>query len=129
MPATRPRPDFAAHQRAMRAPFAEVARDVRELLGARLAAYVGGVTETRAVREWAEGKREPGDAVKQRFRITLQVALMLEESDGREVTQAWFQGLNPQLDDWSPARLLREGEVEETGPQVLAAARAFLVGG
>lgn len=129
MPATRPRPDFAAHQRAMRAPFVEVARDLREILGARLAAYIGGVSETRAVREWAEGKREPSDSVKQRFRITLQVALMLEESDGREVTQAWFQGLNPQLDDRSPARLLRDGELEETGPQVLAAARAFLIGG
>lgn len=113
----------------MRAPFADVARDVRELLGARLAAYLGGVSETRAVREWAEGTRAPGDAIQQRLRIALQVALMLEESDGREVAQAWFQGLNPQLDDRSPARLLREGELEETGPQVLAAARAFLVGG
>jgi hypothetical protein len=36
-------------------------------------------------------------------------ALLLNESDGREVTQAWFQGVNPQLDDRSPARLLREG--------------------
>jgi hypothetical protein len=33
------------------------------------------------------------------------------------------------LDDRSPARLLREGTLDETGPQVLAAARAFLVGG
>ena len=113
----------------MRAPFAEVARDVRELLGARLAAYVGGVRETRAVREWAEGTREPSEPVKQRFRVALQVGLMLEQSDGREITQAWFQGLNPQLDDRSPARLLRDGELEETGPLVLAAARAFLVGG
>ena len=31
---------------------------------------------------------------------------MLEQSDGPEVTQAWFQGLNPQLEDRSPARLL-----------------------
>lgn len=113
----------------MRAPFTEVARDLRELLGARLAAYIGGVSETRAIREWAEGKREPGDVVQHRFRIALQVALMLDESDGREVTQAWFQGLNPQLDDRSPARLLRDGGLEETGPHVLAAARAFLVGG
>ena len=129
MALTRPRPDFAAHQRAVRAPFPDVAQELRELLGARLAAYVGGVAETRAVREWAEGARTPGNEVQQRFRVALQVALLLNESDGREVTQAWFQGLNPQLDDRSPARLLREGALDETGPQVLAAARAFLVGG
>jgi len=113
----------------MRAPFSEVADELRELLGARLAAYIGGVTETRAVREWAEGARTPGNEIQQRFRVALQLALLLNDSDGREVTQAWFQGLNPQLDDRSPARLLREGTLEETGPQVLAAARAFLVGG
>jgi hypothetical protein len=129
MALTRPRPDFAAHQRAVRAPFREVAQELREILGARLAAYIGGVAETRAVREWAEGTRAPGNDVQQRFRVALQVALLLNESDGREITQAWFQGLNPQLDDRSPARLLREGALEETGPQVLAAARAFLVGG
>jgi hypothetical protein len=129
MAVTRPRPDFAAHQRAMRAPFREVAEELRELLGARLAAYIGGVAETRAVREWADGTRAPGNEVQQRFRVALQVALLLNESDGREITQAWFQGLNPQIDDRSPARLLREGTLEETGPQVLAAARAFLVGG
>jgi hypothetical protein len=39
------------------------------------------------------------------------------------------QGLNPQLDDWSPARLLREGDIDEVGPLVLAAARAFAASG
>jgi len=38
-------------------------------------------------------------------------------------------GLNPQLDDRSPARLLREGEIHEVGPEIVAAARAFVVGG
>jgi len=32
------------------------------------------------------------------------------------VVQAWFQGLNPQLEDRSPARLLREGDLDEVGP-------------
>jgi hypothetical protein len=129
VPATRPRPDFAAHQRAMRASFQNVAHELRELLGARLTAYIGGVSETRAVRQWAEGQRAPGELVQQRLRVALQVALVLTDVDGREVTQAWFQGLNPQLDDRSPARLLRDGEVDEAGPAVIAAARAFLVGG
>jgi hypothetical protein len=102
---------------------------LRELLGARLTAYIGSVSETRAVRQWAEGQRAPGELAQQRLRIALQVALVLADVDGREVTQAWFQGLNPQLDDRSPARLLRDGEIDEAGPAVIAAARAFLVGG
>lgn len=128
MPATHPRPDLAAHERATRAKFATVATELRGILGARLTAYVGGVQSTRAVREWAEGGRTPGGAVQQRLRLALQVALMIADEDGTEITQAWFQGLNPQLDDRSPATMLRHGDVE-AGPAVIAAARAFLVVG
>jgi len=45
------------------------------------------------------------------------------------VARAWFQGLNPQLSDRSSARLLREGDLDEVGPEVVGAARAFLAGG
>ena len=34
-----------------------------------------------------------------------------------------------QLNDRSPACTLREGELDEVGPAVIAAARAFLIGG
>jgi hypothetical protein len=70
---TGPRPDFAAHQRAARAPFRDVAQKLRELLGARLA-DIGGVAETRAVREWADGTRTPENDVQQRCRVALHVA-------------------------------------------------------
>lgn len=123
-----PRPDLEAHAHAMRADFATIAEELRELLGARLVAYLGGVKETRAVHEWAEGERRPSEAVQLRLRLALQVAAMIAESDGAVVAQSWFQGLNPQLDDRSPARLLREGDLDEVGPLVVAAARAFLSG-
>ena len=129
MPATRPKPDFAAHQRAIRAPFADVARELRELLGARLVAYIGGVRNTRAVREWAEGARAPSEDEQQRLRLALQVALLITQADDNEIAQAWFQGMNPQLEDRSPARLLRDADLDDAGPAVIAAARAFLVGG
>ncbi len=122
------RPDLA-HARAMRADFTEVAAELRDLLGLRLAAYLGDVKETRAVNQWAAGEREPGAEVQARLRLALQVALMIEAADGRRVAQAWFQGLNPELDDRSPARILREGQLEADGSAVLGAARAFLVGG
>jgi hypothetical protein len=129
MPATRPKPDFEAHQRAIRSPFSAVAGELRELLGARLVAYIGGVRNTRAVRDWAEGQRVPSQDEQQRLRLALQVALLITATDDSEIAQAWFQGLNPQLDDRSPARMLRDGALSEAGPAVVAAARAFLVGG
>jgi hypothetical protein len=123
------RPDYAAHQRAVRASFPEVAGELRSILGAKLCAYLGSVKETRAVHEWADGAREPSAETQRRLRLALQVAIAIAETDGPDITQAWFQGLNPQLEDRSPARLLREGEVDEVGPAVIAAERAFLVGG
>jgi hypothetical protein len=129
MPATRPKPDFDAHQRAIRSPFPTVAQELRELLGARLVAYIGGVQNTRSVRDWSEGARAPSQDEQQRLRLALQVALLITTADDNAIAQAWFQGLNPQLDDRSPARLLRDGALAEAGPAVIAAARAFLVGG
>ena len=123
------RPDYAAHVRAVRSSFPEVVAALREILGLKLCAYLGSVKETRAVNEWADGDREPNEVIQRRLRLAFQVAQAIAEVDGPEVARAWFQGLNPQLDDRSPARLLREGDVDEIGPEVIAAERAFLVGG
>src|SRR3954447_16203748 len=123
------RPDLVAHAHVTRADFEDVATELRELLGAKLVAYLGGVTETRAVNQWAEGERTPGDDVQQRLRFALRVALPIANADSPKIAQAWFQGLNPQLDDRSPARLLREGELDEIGPAIVAAERALLIGG
>jgi hypothetical protein len=123
------RPGFAAHTLAVRSTFAEVVGTLRELLGPQLVAYLGSVRETRAVHQWADGTREPSAAVQQRLRVALQVVAMLAEAESPRIAQAWMQGLNPQLDDRSPARLLRDGDVDEVGPAVVGAARAFLIGG
>lgn len=129
MAIAQPRPDLEAHAHAVRADFTTIAHELRDLLGARLVAYLGAVKETRAVHEWAEGVRRPSELVQRRLRLALQVARMISESDGAAIAQAWFQGLNPQLDDRSPARLLRDGDLDEVGPLVVAAARVFLAGG
>lgn len=129
MPVSPARPDYAAHEQAVRAAFPDVVTTLREILGAKLCAYLGSVKETRAVNEWAEGVREPSSEVQRRLRLALQVALAITDADGPGVTRAWFQGLNPQLEDRSPARLIREGDIDEVGPSVIGAERAFLVGG
>jgi hypothetical protein len=67
--------------------------------------------------------------IEPRLRLALRVAMLISKHDGKEIAQAWFTGLNPQLNDRSPARLLREGDIDDVGPEVIAAARAFVVGG
>lgn len=120
------RPDLAAYAAATRLEPAVLVKELRELLGARLVAYLGGVKETRAVRQWAEGTRRvaAGEDLA-RLRLAYQAAVLLSERDHPSVVQAWFTGLNPTLEDRSPARLLREVELDIAGPQVLAAARQF----
>jgi hypothetical protein len=126
--AARARPDLAAHQVAMRSGTDELISQLVRILGARLVAYIAGVSETRAVRQWMEGKRTPHSDSVVRLREALVVAKMIETHDSAATAQAWFMGLNPQLDDRSPARMLRDGD-DDALAMVRGAARAFLVGG
>ncbi|MDB5243847.1 MAG: hypothetical protein JWP57_4473 [Spirosoma sp.] len=95
------------------------------LLGARLVAYIGSVKETRAVRQWAAKERTPSPEVIKRLRDAYQIARMLNNTNPPEVIQAWFQGMNPHLEDLPPARLLRDGESHQAALRVLTAARTF----
>ena len=123
---TSARPDLDAYNAALTMSTAELVTALRDLLGAKLVAYLGNVKETRAVRQWAEGSRAIANPVDvDRLRVAYRAARMIAERDSAAVAQAWFQGLNPLLDDVAPARLLREGELEVAGPQVLSAARQF----
>lgn len=123
------RTDLQAHRDSIRFPDDQLVLELREILGAKLVAYLGSVKETRAVRQWAEGERRPSADVVQRLREAYHVAALLHQRDPAPVVQAWFMGMNPQLDDVPPARLLREGRLEDVGPAVLAAARAFAAAG
>ncbi len=123
------RPEYAAHARAVRSEFPVIVTELRELLGARVCAALGSVRETRAIAQWAAGSRTPSTAVQQRLRVALQAAAAIAAADSAAVAQAWFQGMNPQLDDRSPLLLLRDGDLDEVGPAVIGAARAFVDAG
>ena len=127
--ATLARGDLRAYEDSVRLSDAQLVDQLRQILGARLVAYLGSVRETRAVRQWAEGTRSPSEVVLNRLRLAYRVAALLREKDAGPVVQAWFQGMNPRLDDVAPARLLRSEDLEAAGPKVLAAARAFAAAG
>jgi hypothetical protein len=126
MTVTTGRPDLPAYNEAVAMNSAELVSALRDLLGAKLVAYIGGVKETRAVRQWAEGSRTIAKSADlERLRVAYRAAWMINQTDSHRVVQAWFQGLNPLLDDVSPARLLRDGDIEVDGSRVIAAARQF----
>ena len=126
--ATISRPDLAAHREALRLSIPDIVAKLVELIGRKLTAYVGGVRDVRAVDRWTNGGELYKDA-EQRLRFAYQLVPMLAEREDPKIIQSWRIGLNPELGDRVPLKLMREGDLEAVGPEIMGAARAFLVGG
>lgn len=115
-----------AHRQAVVASVGDVASFLQDLLGRRLVAYVAGVKDAKTVSRWAGGEvRQVRQESEERIRTAYEVAQLLVQFDSPRIVKAWFIGLNPQLDDVSPAEAIREGKLREAK----AAARAFVAGG
>jgi hypothetical protein len=113
-----------AHQRAIRANVAEVAAALQELFGQKVTATIAGVHDSRAIGKWSRGERTPHPEAERRLRETLRIAEFLLQEEPPEIVRAWFVGLNPLLDDRSPALVVAEEPIE-----VMRAARSFLATG
>ncbi|MDY7544554.1 hypothetical protein QN345_03375 [Cryobacterium sp. 10I1] len=129
IPVSAAQPGYRAYEDSVRLDTGGIVTGLRELLGAQLVAYLGRVSNTRSVREWADGSRAPGADVVQRLRTSFYVAGILSERESATIVQAWFQGMNPELGDKSPAALLRGEPLVVVGPVVVAAARSFIAHG
>jgi len=123
-----PRPDLAAHRRATTAEFPEIVEELVAIIGRKLTAYIASIKDARAIDRWMRNA-VPQKGVEQRLRLAYQVAAMLASSDSHAVVQGWLMGLNPELNDQLPIRLLRDGDLEVDGRRLLGAARAHAVGG
>ncbi len=91
-------------------------------LGARSTTWASTSTVTRWVSGEVTGVRQESE---QRLRTAYEIAQLLIQFDSPRIVRAWFIGLNPQLDDVSPAEAIHEGRLKEAK----AAARAFVAGG
>ena len=94
----------------------EMAGLLREALTPELTAYVVGIDDVRPVLRWARGESSVVDdeAVEARLRAAYEVVLLLLMFDGPRSIRAWFTGMEPNLDDDSPAEAIRGGRFEET---------------
>lgn len=113
------------HRQATKAPMDDVANYLQDLLSRRLVAYVADVKDAKTVSRWVNGEVEAREESEKRLRTAYEIAHLLVEFDSPRVVKAWFIGLDPQLDDTSPAEAIHDGQLKEA----LAAARAFMAGG
>ncbi|MEI6622370.1 MAG: hypothetical protein WCP28_10730 [Actinomycetes bacterium] len=114
-----------AHITATQLALTDIVSSLKDRLGPKLLALTVGTT-TRSIDRWVKEQTGPTNLQEQqRLRTAYQVFEMLKGDDADATIRAWFMGMNPQLDDTSPAEALANDQFRE----VLAAARAFLAGG
>jgi hypothetical protein len=111
------------HRTTVESSVRDVAAYLQDVLGQTLVAYMTG-TDPKTVQRWAGG-RMPRAESERRLRDTYHIFRLLLTQESPHTVRAWFVGLNPQLDDESPAAFIREGRTRD----VLVAAKAFLAGG
>jgi hypothetical protein len=85
------------------------------------------VNDIQALDPWINGTEASG-GVEQRLRFTYQVVRTLSQHDSPRIVQAWLTGVNPELGDRVPLRVLRDGDLGSVAPEILGAARAFIAG-
>lgn len=113
-----------AHRTAIAIDQADLVAALNDKLGRRLVAFLAG-KDTSTLTRWAGNKVKADEESLTPLRVAYQIIKMLERHEADATIRAWFIGMNPQLDDASPA----EAIAEERYREAMAAARAFLAGG
>jgi hypothetical protein len=104
-------------------PFPMIAEQLSRILTPKLTAIVCDFRDPKALARYISSEQTPRPELEQRLRFVYQVAATLIAGGlPPEGVQAWFTGLNPDLDDHSPAEVLRSSD-EEARRNVLSAAR------
>lgn len=115
-----------AHRATVESSVADIAAFLQDAFGQKLVAFMVGVDDPKTIGRWASKRSAPQDSeVERRLRDAFQIFRLLLAKESPYTVRAWFVGLNPQLDDESPATAIRDGRTRET----LIAAKAFLAGG
>lgn len=114
------------HREALQASITVIASVLQELLSRRLTAYIAGVKDGKTVTRWAKGEvTDLRHESEQKLRTAYEIAqLLTSHFDSPGIVKSWFIGLDPYLDDTSPAEAVHEGRLREA----LSAARIFISG-
>lgn len=113
-----------AYRESVQTSIQDVAKLLQDSLGQKLVAHMLNVSPD-TVGKWAAGETAPRAANEAQLRGIFRIFQLLLTGDSIHTIRAWFVGLNPQLDEISPAVAIKEGNL----PEVMIAAKAFLAGG
>jgi hypothetical protein len=113
------------HRESTEAAIDDVVRYLQDLFGQRLVGIMAGVRDPKSVGRWASKETTPRAEAERRLRDTFAIARLLLTDESPHTLRAWFVGLNPQLDDESPAAAISKGRTRD----VLVAAKSYLAGG
>lgn len=113
----------AAHTKSLQGSVQDVSAELARVLGRNLVARIVG-KDARTIQRWSVGQTAPSSVDEQKLRDTFQIYRLLNTVEGDHTIRAWFMGMNPQLDDESPADAITNGEFKA----VISAARAFVNG-
>ena len=113
----------ASHDQAVE--LHDIIEFLNEHLGARLLALTVGADHRTVWRWLGDPDRGPRFETEARLRAAYQVFRLVQTVEASPTVRAWFMGMNPQLDDKSPAEAIRDGEARDA----MAAARAFINAG
>ncbi|GAC81535.1 hypothetical protein SAMN04488550_0143 [Gordonia malaquae] len=81
--------------------------ELRALLGARLVAYLAGVSSTSTVSSYIDDAATISDYARDRLQAAYTVAALQHKLGATPgLIQAWFQGRDPLLNDRAPARVI-----------------------
>jgi hypothetical protein len=114
-----------AHRKQVEFTTPAIAKFLQETLGQKLVGFMTGLSDPKTVGAWARGEQTPRPGAEERLRATFQVFHLLQNEESPHTIRAWIIGMNPQLDDDSPAEAIREGRLKD----VLVAAKAYISGG
>ena len=122
--ATTTRTRVRAHREVLKTSPQDLSSELSRVLGRQLVGLIVG-KDARTVLRWNAGETKPAAPQERKLRDSYQIYLTLAAVEGDHTIRAWFMGMNPQLDDESPAEVIAAGRAKD----VMAAARAFATGG
>jgi hypothetical protein len=113
----------SAHNRSTQTSVQEVSDTLARILGRQLLGSIVG-KGPRTILRWVNNQASPSTEDERLLRNAYQVYALLSSEEGDHTIRAWFMGMNPQLEDASPAEALAGGNARD----VMVAARAFING-
>lgn len=113
-----------AHRATVSRSISEMAKTLQDGLGTALLMYMLDIKDPKTITRWANGQVDSirNLDVERKLRAIDQMMEMLLEVEDARSLRGWFLGMNPILDDVSPAEAVHDGQLSDA----LSAAASYV---